>query len=285
MEIQRLKYFQTVAKLEHMTHAAEELHISQPALTQSIHLLEQELDAPLFRKQGRRIELTEYGVYLKQRLDMLLPEFDRLPDEIHQLKQVVNKTVRLNILAASSFVINVIMRYKKNHPDVIFDFEQSNLKGDCDIVITTNGVDATKQKSYAKRCIKEEHIYLAVPKQSIYADLPSVQLSDVKDENFIMLSSSRLFGVICNKFCSIAGFSPKILFESDSPSAVQNIISMGAGVAFWPEYSWGKTNNKNVVLLPISSPVCQRDLIIELHDRLPRSEYAEDFYQYLLRQI
>ena len=100
-----------------------------------------------------------------------------------------------------------------------------------------------------------------------------------------MLSNTRLFGVICNKFCSIAGFLPKILFESDSPVAVQNIISMGAGVAFWPEYSWGKINNKNVALIPISYPVCQRDLIIELHSRLPKSVYAEDFYKYLLSKI
>jgi DNA-binding transcriptional LysR family regulator len=83
----------------------------------------------------------------------------------------------------------------------------------------------------------------------------------------------------------MAGFTPKILFESDSPMAVQNIISTGTGIAFWPEYSWGLVKNKNVVLLPISAPVCRRDLIIELHERIPRSEYAEDFYKYLLEQI
>lgn len=285
MDLQKLKYFQTVARLEHMTRAAEEIHVSQPALTQSIHLLEEELGVPLFQKNGRRIELTRYGKHLSQRLDVLLPELDNLPEELNQLRQVVNQTVKLNILAASSFVINVIMRYKKMYPDVIFDFEQNTQKNDCDIVITTNGVHARNPQNFTKRCIKEEHIYLAVPKQSIYANYSSIKLSEVKDENFIMLSSSRLFGVICNKFCSIAGFAPKILFESDSPSAVQNIIGMGAGVAFWPEYSWGKADNKNIVLLPISEPVCQRELIIELQDRLPRSEYAEDFYHYLLRQI
>ena len=115
--------------------------------------------------------------------------------------------------------------------------------------------------------------------------MKAVELSAVKNESFIMLSSTRLFGVICNKFCSVAGFYPKILFESDSPTAVQNIISMGAGIAFWPEYSWGKLHNKNLTLLPISNPICQRDLIIELHGRLPKSIYAEDFYDFLLQKI
>ena len=57
---------------------------------------------------------------------------------INNLKQVANKTIKLNILAASTFVINTIMKYKKTNPDVIFDFEQNELKSDCDIIITTN---------------------------------------------------------------------------------------------------------------------------------------------------
>lgn len=285
MDIQKLKYFYTTAQLEHITRASEILHISQPSLTQAIKSLEFELGVSLFERQGRRIILTQFGKYLKERLDTLLPQFDNIPNEIEQLKNSVNKTVKLNILAASSFVINTIMSYKKKHPDVIFDFEQNEQKYDCDIVITTNGLYSDHSKNYIKRCIREEKIYLAVPKNSIYASYSSINLATVKDESFIMLSNTRLFGVICNKYCSIVGFLPKILFESDSPAAVQNIISMGAGVAFWPEYSWGKLNNKNVTLIPISYPNCQRDLIIELHNRLPKSIYAEDFYQYLLQKI
>ena len=192
--------------------------------------------------------------------------------------------MRLNVLAASTAVTDAVINYKKKNPDVIFDFEQNELRSDCDIVITTNGLNDTSE-SYAQRCVKEEKIYLAVPKNSKYATYDTIDLSAVKDESFIMLSNTRLFGIICNKFCQIAGFYPKILFESDSPVAVQNIISMGAGIAFWPEYSWGKLNNKNVTLLPISYPICQRDLIIQMHDRLPKSIYTEDFYRYLLQKI
>ena len=139
-------------------------------------------------------------------------------------------------------------------------------------------------KHCAKRSVKEEKIYLAVPKNSKYSSFDSIDLHTVKDEDFVMLSSSRLFGVVCNKFCSTAGFVPKVLFESDSPVAVQNIVSTGTGIAFWPEYSWGTVKNKNVVLLPISNPVCKREIIIELYQRFPKSEYAEDFYEYLLRK-
>ena len=105
MDIQKLKYFYTTAQLEHVTRSSEVLHISQPSLTQAIHSLESELGVPLFRREGRKVALTEFGVYLKQRLDVLIPEFDHLAIEMEELKQSVTKKIRLNILAASSFLV------------------------------------------------------------------------------------------------------------------------------------------------------------------------------------
>ena len=285
MELQKLRYFYAVAKFQHMTKAAEYISIAQPALSQAIKSLENELQVELFVKKGRNIVLTEYGLYLKERLETILPEIDSIPAEIDKMKKRVSKTVKLNILAASAFVINAIVEYRKNHPDAVFDFEQNEQRTDCDIVISTNGLTHSSLVPSVNRCVKTERIYLAVPKNSSYAQMESIDLRDVRDEEFVMLSNARLFGVICNEFCSKAGFYPKILFESDSPTAVQNIISTGTGVVFWPEYSWGELNNDNVVLLPVKTPVCSRELIIELYETLPRSEYAEDFYNFLLQQI
>ena len=76
-----------------------------------------------------------------------------------------------------------------------------------------------------------------------------------------------------------------MIFCAATIAAVQNIISMGAGIAFWPEYSWGAVDPKKLRLLPIADPVCERDLIVELHERMPRSAYAEDFYRFLLQKI
>lgn len=285
MDLLKLRYFYEVARVQHVTRAAENISIAQPALTQAIKALERELGVPLLEKRGRNIVLTEYGVYLKNRLDILLPELDAIPDELESLKQQSGHTIRLNIQAASNFVIDAIVRYRQFHPDVIFDFEQNVRRLDCDLSVSTNGVEELPQKRPSRRrCIKEEKIYLAVPKNSAYAELETVDLSQVRNEGFVMLSASRLFGVVCNKFCTAVGFVPKVIFESDSPAAVQNIVGTGVGVAFWPEYSWGAVKNDDIVLLPISSPVCQRELIIELYDRPVPSAYAEDFYEFLLEQ-
>ena len=53
MTLQQLYYFQMITKLQHYNKAAKELHVAQPSLSKSMALLEEELQVPLFEKQGR----------------------------------------------------------------------------------------------------------------------------------------------------------------------------------------------------------------------------------------
>lgn len=63
MNLNQLRYFVTLAHLEHYTKAAEELRISQPSLSHAISTLEKEIGTSLFRKQGRNVVLTKYGSF------------------------------------------------------------------------------------------------------------------------------------------------------------------------------------------------------------------------------
>ena len=281
MDLLKLKYFYIVAKIEHVTKAAEEIHIAQPALTKSIKLLEQDLGVKLFRREGRNVALTEYGKFLKNKLDGIFPILDGLPDEIERMKNTEDYTIKLNILAASTAVMDAVVKFKKKYPEVIFNIIQNNEKPNCNVSVTTNYGFSFKDTT-TRRCIMEEKIYLAVPKNSKYGNLESIDLSLVSNEKFVNLAGSRPFRMICDKFCSYAGFVPQIAFESDSPIAVKNIIGADAGIGFWPEYSWGKLKSNDVVLLPISNPVCQREIIVDLHSFSNSSKYVEIFYEHLV---
>ena len=61
MELHQLNCFLEVAKLEHITQAAEQLHITQPALSKVIARLEEDLGVKLFDREGQNIRLNEYG--------------------------------------------------------------------------------------------------------------------------------------------------------------------------------------------------------------------------------
>lgn len=282
MELAKLRYFYMVAKLGHVTKAAEEIHIAQPALTKAIKQLEEELGAPLFYKKGRNVFLTVFGEYLKGRLDGILPQIDGIYEELQRLKQEQRNTVKLNVLAASTAVTDAVVSYKKKNPNVAFQLIQNEEETDCDVSVGMKTGETSLLPAFLQRYEMEEEIFLAVPKNSPYAQKESVALAEVKDEGFVHLAGSRAFRAVCDKFCAYAGFQPRISFESDSPTAVRNIIGAHAGVGFWPEYSWGKASFE-VVLLPIVEPVCRRKLVLGLHESPTPSAVAEDFYNYLIK--
>ena len=288
MDLMKLKYFYIVAKYEHITKASELMHIAQPAITKSIKLLENDLGVPLFYRKGRNIKLTEYGELLKKRLDIVFPILDDIPSEIEQMKNENKHTVRLNVLAASNAVMQSVIKYKNKYPQVIFSLMQNSEKENCDIIITTGYCGETFNKSdvnAVRRAVVEEKIFLAVPKNSVYANRKAVWLEELKDEKFIKIAGSRPFSTICDKMCEKVGYKPQATFESDSPQAVQHIIGAEVGVGFWPEYSWGKIKSNDVVLVPILDKDCNRELIIELCDVASKSEHAEKFYIYFIESI
>ncbi len=281
MELAKLRYFYTVAKLGHVTRAAEEIHIAQPALTKAIKQLEEELDAPLFYKQGRNIRLTPFGVYLQGKIQPILAQIDAIPSELATLKQERQFTVKLNVLAASSSVTEAVVAYKKRNPAVIFQLIRSEAEPDCDVSVATDTTDVSILPPVLSTQSMEEKIYLAVPKASHYAEKTSVRLTEVKDEGFVHLAGSRTFSTLCDKFCMQAGFKPHIAFESDSLIAVENIIRANAGVGFWPAYSWGKLTS-DVLLLPIAEQDCKRILTVSLHESPHPSAVSKDFYEFLV---
>jgi DNA-binding transcriptional LysR family regulator len=76
MDLLQLKYFQTVARSEHMTRAAEELHISQPSLSKVISNLEEDLGVPLFERIGRQIKLSHFGKAFLSRVERIFLELE-----------------------------------------------------------------------------------------------------------------------------------------------------------------------------------------------------------------
>ena len=284
MDLNKLYYFYVVAKHQHITHAAQELYISQPALTKAMKLLEQNLGVDLFQKQNRNLYLTPLGEHLKKRLDTVFPVLDRIPDELNQMREQAMHTVKLNVLVASIITTDAIAKYKTQNAHVNFQVFQNNEDWDCDISITTDIGVPGRLPNFSKSCVIEEEVFLAVPKDSKYAKLDSIDLQDVKDEWFVNVSNARSFRILCDNFCLSAGFKPNVTFESDFPVAIRNLINAGAGIGFWPAFSFGEIS-PDMKLLPIKQPRCQRKLIIGLNSNSAASESTIDFYNYLIEYL
>ena len=260
MDILQLKYFYEVAKRLHVTKTANDLHVAQPALTQTIRRLENELGVKLFRTQGRNIALTEYGAFLKGEIAPFLHVIDEIPGKLSEMAEKNRNTVTVNVLAASNAVIRAIIAYRKNHGDVKIRIVQNSEDRSADISVYT--VPEYRGKDGGDVYVFNEKIYLAVPDTAEFRDKEAISLAEAKAYDFISLAGSKQLRAICDAFCAAAGFTPNIVFESDSPQSVRDMIEMQFGVGFWPQYSWGGDAGDNVRLLPISDPLCSRDIVI-----------------------
>ena len=281
MEIEKLRYFYETAKIEHVTKAAENLHIAQPALTKSIKSLEDELGVKLFYKTGRRIKLTKYGKFLKHKAEKILQEIDVLPMDIEKMTDMEKNTVSINVLAASTKITEIIIKFKKQNPDVIFKMMQKDGDTDSNITVTTNSVREAGYLKARYQSVIEEQIFDAAPKTSEIAKKDYVDLKDLRFGSFIALSGSRRFRPLCDAYCTYAGFKPQVVFESDSLIAVKNLISAGIGLSFWPQFSWGKLNNERIKLLKIRNPDCHREIIVYTNDE-NNSPMCMKFYHFLV---
>jgi DNA-binding transcriptional LysR family regulator len=83
MNLKRLEYFMTVAQTGNLRKASEMLNISAPALSKAMKLLEDELETPLWMKDGRGIMLTDSGKLLLKRAPVLVDEFKQLKSSLH----------------------------------------------------------------------------------------------------------------------------------------------------------------------------------------------------------
>ncbi len=280
MELQQLQYFLVAAKYEHITKAANSLHIAQPALSQSIKRLEAEFGVKLFERKKGGISLSDSGKVLVQELQPIMKGLDDLPKKLMETARKQHQTIHLNVLAASILVTDAIIAYKAQHPEVNFQFVQSQSTTEYDLCITAS---VHKTNPSLNQVAIEETFYLAVPSDSKYAKYKEIELSEVAEEGFIVMTDTRPIRTICDQFCLSAGFAPNIVFESVNFESVRSLISAGMGVGFWPEYSWDTTRNyKNMTLLPIKSPDCTRDIIFTYNPQFSESNIAKDFYDFLI---
>lgn len=281
MELTQLKYFYALAANQHVTRTAEQLHIAQPSLTQSIRRLEKELNVKLFKSNGRNIVLTECGTYLQKKIEPLLKTLNEIPEEIQTLTGDRKKMLKINVLAASTLITDTIIRYQKNHPEVRFQIVQNTETEDADITIFTRDFFQQPLVSKDSFYIFSEEIFLAVPNNSEYALQESVRLTELAGKSFISLAGTKGLRSICDRFCLQAGFKPNVIFESDNATAVKNLIGASIGVGFWPQHTWETHEGSGMTLLPISEPKCRRDIIVQLHHESESHEEAFRYYKYL----
>lgn len=278
MELFQFRYFLTAAKHDNFSKAAGELFVSQPSVSKAISALETELEVSLFDRDGKRIHLNDTGRALRDRLLSVLGAVDNIKHELQVVSGNIKSTLFLNVLAASSFLPDMLVKFKILYPLIDFQLTQKNTQGKYDLCICSTLPNSFPDNSLL---LLSEEIKLAVPINSPFAIMDSADLKDLQSENFIMPSNSLPLREITNHFFELCNYIPHIGFESDNPNIVRELVSAGLGVSMWPEISWGKIASDKTKLLHISNPICRRNIFVTWNKEGQLSEQARLFRTFL----
>lgn len=283
MDLLQLKYFQKVARLEHMTQAANQLSIAQPSLSQMIIRLEDELGVSLFDRQGRQIQLNQFGRALLWRVDRILDEVEEARQEIADLAGMERGGIALAI-AVPHLLPDLLRAFLADHPHVTFRlFHQTASQtvleqleqGEIDLGITSPPIE---QAGIEWRTLITDDICLMVPPHHPLAKRQSIDLREVAQELFISLKPGHTMRSQTDSFCQQAGFLPKIAFEGDEYATIHSLVTAGIGVGFASKLMLRVAPIPPAsVALPIKEPICQRIIGIAWRKDHYLSQAAQQF--------
>jgi DNA-binding transcriptional LysR family regulator len=286
MELLHLKYFEVVAKYEHITRAAEELQISQPSLSKVINRLEQELGVLLFDRQGRNIQLNSFGKAFLKRVERIFLELEDGKRELSDMSGLEQGKISL-AWTSLSLLPKVLEGFLKKHPNVSFKqviastLEMKNQLENrmIDLCISSPPLEGP---GIISQPLFTDEFLLAVPKNHRFAGRKSVDLIEVANEHFISTKQGYGFRDISEAYCRQAGFIPNIVFEGDFGVSTINLVEAGLGISFMSSPFAKQHPSDKFSLLRIDNPLCQRTVSLAYLEGHYLSKAACQFRKYLV---
>src|SRR4051812_38963092 len=108
-----------VARHDSVSRAAEALHVTQPAVSLQLRMLEEAAGTPLTRKVGRRIQLTAAGEVMVEFAERILRLWDEAADEVAALKGVISGTLRIGAITTAEYLLPpMLVQFTTERPDV-----------------------------------------------------------------------------------------------------------------------------------------------------------------------
>ncbi|WP_284140606.1 MULTISPECIES: LysR family transcriptional regulator [unclassified Virgibacillus] len=258
MEIKHLQYFIEVTEVASFTKAAENLYITQPAISRIIKSLEDELGTPLFIRSRKKLALTDAGRVLYERAKHIEQEFLSLQEELDHLLTFKKGHIRIGIpsIVNSIFFSELIASFHKVYPEVTFQLEEDSSKGieekmldaklDFGVIVLPETHDAFDYVSFT-----EETLTLLVPASHRLTKKEAVELRDLEKESFILFTQDFTLRNMIVSACRDVGFQPKVISESSQLDFIEEMVAANLGITLLPD-SVAQGLSSNVEALPVT---------------------------------
>ncbi|MFI9269172.1 LysR family transcriptional regulator [Kitasatospora sp. NPDC052896] len=282
----RLAQFAAVARLEHVTRAAESLGMPQPTLSRAVARLEADLGVALLAREGRTVRLTRAGRLLLGAVERALAEVERGAEAARAEADPAAGRVAFGFLhtMGTDAVPALLRGFRAEHPQVRFQLVQDYVAamldrlraGELDLCLVSPLPD---DPALVARPLDEQRLHLVVPADHRLAGRRRIRLAEVAEEPFVAVEKGYGLRAITDDFCAQAGFTPRIAFEGEEAETLRGLVAAGLGVALLPP---GLVPRPGVVDLAVTAPRTRRAIGLAWVAGCPLTPPARAFRDFVL---
>ncbi|MGI8428257.1 MAG: LysR family transcriptional regulator [Solirubrobacteraceae bacterium] len=270
MELRQLRYLVVLAEERHFTRAAQRAHIAQPALSQQIRRLEQEVGLALVERTTRSVAMTDAGELLVARARRILDEVDAARAELQRVAGIQSGHVSVGAMHTMGPVdVSLVLAiFHGLHPGVELTVrEQSSeelaemLRVDELDLAFLSVTERIESHDLGLHQLVAEELVAVLPPDHRLGRRRRVRMAELSEEEFIGYREGARLRELLMIAGREAGFEPRVTLESNESQRIRRLVSRGLGVAILPR-SDAVGPGADVTMATLTGPALMRDITL-----------------------
>jgi len=264
MEMHQVRYFLAVAGTLNFTRAAEQCHVSQPALTRAIQQLEEELGGLLLRRERKLTHLTDFGRLIEPHLRQLAADAEAAKSTAKRFLNLQEAHIRLGVMCTvgPARFMGFLAGFHAANPGceitlvegVPARLSEMLLQGELDLAVMAQP-DAFNERLDVLPLYRERFC-IAFPTGHRLEQQNRIRISDVAGETYLRRINCEYRDFLAERLRE-QGLATRVGFQSEREDWIQMMVAAGFGVCFLPEFS---PTIPGVRTQPVSEPEVVREV-------------------------
>ena len=244
MEMHRVRYFLAVADTLNFTRAAEQCHVSQPALTRAIQQLEEELGGLLLRRERKLTHLTDFGRLLEPHLRQLTADAEAAKTTARRFLSLSQAQIRLGVMCTvgPAGFMGFLAGFRSAKPGCEITFLEGVpkrlsamlMEGELDVAVMAQ--PELFNERFDVLSLYRERFCIAFPTGHRLEQQKRVRVVDVAGETYLRRINCEYRDFLADRLRE-RGLATSVGFESEREDWIQMMVAAGFGVCFLPEFS------------------------------------------------
>jgi DNA-binding transcriptional LysR family regulator len=295
MSLDRLIVFAAVAKHRNISRASKELHISQPAITKQIKLLEKEYSMTVFTRGGRGVRLTERGYAFLKDARKLIKRYEKLKEKFAPVtpkSSVQALTVGGSYSPSVALLPSLLARFQKTHPQAQLNLrtddrvaiEEMILKGEVDLAVINN---PPLNRHLTMEFYRSHPVVAFVAPNHPLVNRNRVNWENLKSVAFIVRKGlgGRGTGREYIQLLRKKGLTPKVAMQCDTPATAKEAVrrKMGVGILYRAVVA-DNIKRGEFKILNMPGETFEGKSYIIYHKNRPLTPIAQDFLKLLRKR-